>query len=128
MHSDPKTELPKLERAWMNAWIARDRNTCAGILDDEFLLSSARGVLVRKAEWLAAAMGSFSCNRFEWLDELVRPFGDVAIFNCRIRQQASVDGHDWSGVFMLTDIWAARGDNWKVVGRHGTGPLQDGSA
>jgi len=128
VRADPMTELPKLERAWMSAWIARDRDCCDHILDDEFLLSSARGMLVRKTEWLVAAMGPFSCSRFDWLEVLVRPFGDVAVVNSKIRQQASVNGQDWSGVFILTDIWVARGDVWKVVGRHGTGPLQDGSA
>jgi hypothetical protein len=112
----------------MNAWVAKDLDTCERILDDEFLLSSARGMLVRKAEWLTAAMGPFSCDRFEWLEELVRPFGDVAVVNSRILQKASVGAQDWSGVFMLTDVWVLRNDGWKVVSRHGTGPLPDASA
>ena len=123
MHSDPVTQLPELERTWMNAWIAKDRATCEDILDDEFLLSSARGVLIRKAEWLAGAMSTFNCREFEWQSVLVRPFGNVALVHSTIRQRASVADQDWSGVFMLTDAWALRGEQWKVVSRHGTGPL-----
>ena len=128
MSADPMTELPQLERAWMDAWVAKDRDTCERILDDEFLLSSARGMLVNRSEWLAGAMGSFTCDHFEWQDVLVRPFGNVAIVHSRIEQHASVDGKDWSGVFMLTDVWILRGSAWKVVSRHGTGPLSAQSA
>ena len=123
MHSDPLTKLPELERAWMNAWIAKDRATCEDILDDEFLLSSARGILIRKAEWLAGAMSAFNCREFEWQAVLVRPFETVALVHSTIRQLASVGDQDWSGVFMLTDAWVLRGEQWKVVSRHGTGPL-----
>lgn len=123
MRPDPVTKLPELERAWMNAWITKDRAACDEILDDEFLLSSARGVLIRKPEWLAGAMSAFNCQEFEWKAVLVRPFGDVALVHSTIRQVASVAGQDWSGVFMLTDAWVLRGEKWKVVSRHGTGPL-----
>jgi len=123
MHPDPLTKLPELERDWMNAWIAKDRVTCEEILDAEFLLSSARGVLIRKAEWLAGAMSAFRCEEFEWKEVLVRPFESVALVHSTIRQVASVAGQDWSGVFMLTDAWVLRGNHWKVVSRHGTGPL-----
>ena len=123
MHSDPLTKLPELERAWMNAWIAKDRATCEEVLDDEFLLSSARGILIRKAEWLAGAMSAFNCREFEWQAVLVRPFESVALVHSTIRQLASVGDQDWSGVFMLTDAWVLRGEQWKVVSRHGTGPL-----
>ena len=120
---DPVAALPDLERAWMTAWIEKDLATCDGILDDEFLLSSSRGVLVRKSAWLASAMNTFNCQAFEWLEILVRPFENVALVHAKIRQVASVSGQDWSGTFMLTDAWVMRGPKWKVVSRHGTGPL-----
>ena len=82
MHSDPVTQLPELERTWMN-----------------------------------------NCREFEWQSVLVRPFGNVALVHSTIRQLASVADQDWSGVFMLTDARALRGEQWKVVSRHGTGPL-----
>jgi hypothetical protein len=123
MHPDAVNELPALERAWMSAWIVKDRATCEALLDDEFLLSSARGVLIRKAEWLAGAMSVFNCREFEWQEVLVRPFGNVALVHSTIRQVASVADQDWSGTFMLTDAWVFRDGRWRVVSRHGTGPL-----
>ena len=124
MHPDPLTTLPQLERDWMNAWMAKDRATCDALLDEEFLLSSARGVLIRKPEWLAGAMSAFSCQEFEWRSVLVRPFGEVALVHSTIRQAASVGGQDSERrLCMLTDAWVLRGEQWKVVARHGTGPL-----
>ena len=123
MNDDPLVEIPKLEREWMSAWIAKDLATCDRILDDDFLLSSARGVLMPKAQWLAGAASTFNCVRFDWLQILVRPFNGFVIAHSRIDQQASVGGQDWSGVFMLTDVWVPRETGWRVVARHGTGPL-----
>jgi ketosteroid isomerase-like protein len=123
MNASVEAEISLLERAWMNAWVERDRATCERVLADDFLLTSARGVLMPKNEWLAAAMSSFTCTAFAWEELLVRPFGDTAIVHGRSRQQASVSGQDWSGVFLVTDVWARRNNQWQVVARHGTGPL-----
>ena len=115
-------EIQQLERAWMAAWVERDRATCERILADDFLLTSARGIPMRKSDWLAA-MSSFVCTVFTWEELVVRPFGDTAVVHGRSRQQASVSGQDWSGVFLVTDVWVRRNGQWQVVSRHGTGPL-----
>lgn len=123
MAESAETEVPLLERAWMTAWVERDRAACERILADDFMLTSARGVLMPKSEWLDAAMSSFVCTAFAWEELLVRPFGETAIVHGRSRQQASVAGQDWSGRFLVTDVWARRNSQWQVVSRHGTGPL-----
>jgi len=120
---DDSTEIQALERRWMQAWVESDLDTCATVLADDFLLTSARGVLMPKDAWLANAGSVFKCTEFEWLELMVRPFGDVAVVHGRSRQKASVGEQDWSGLFLLTDVWARRGDRWQVVARHGTGPI-----
>jgi ketosteroid isomerase-like protein len=120
---DAERDLPDLERAWMEAWRLKDRATCDGLIADDFLLTSARGVLMPKSQWLDGAMGPFVCETFEWEEIRVRAIGDVGIVHARARQRAHVSGQDWSGLFLLTDVWAYRGGKWQVVSRHGTGPL-----
>jgi hypothetical protein len=66
-----EAELHALEREWMEAWRRRDRATCERLLAPDFLLTSARGVLIPRLDWLENAMGAFVCEAFEWL-ELVR--------------------------------------------------------
>ena len=74
----------------MNARMSKDIDTCDRILDDEFLLSSARGMLMPKAGWLVNAKRQFSCESFEWLEILVRPFDPFAIVHSRTRQRGVV--------------------------------------
>ena len=125
MIATAETEIPLLEQAWMAAWVGKDRATCERLLADDFLLTSARGSLMSKSEWLAGAMGPFTCSSFHWEQIHVRPFGDVAIVHGRSKQEATVAGQDWSGVFLVTDVWLMRDGRWQVVSRHGTGPIAE---
>jgi ketosteroid isomerase-like protein len=124
MQSGLEAELTDLEREWMDAWILKDLGVCNRILADDFILTSARGTLMSKADWLAG-IEVFDCTSFVWDAITVRPFGDVAIVHSRTRQVAAVAGHDWSGEFLLTDVWVRRDDQWQVVSRHGSGPLHE---
>ena len=121
--TDALTEVPALERAWMQAWVEGDLKACAAILADDFVLTSARGILMSKDTWLANAGSVFKCTAFDWEEITVRPFGDVAIVHGRSHQKASVGKQDWSGLFLTTDVWVKRNEKWQVVSRHGTGPL-----
>lgn len=123
MDTSLQTEIEALERQWMQAWVEGDLVTCAAVLADDFVLTSARGVLMPKQDWLANAGNLFRCSAFEWLDLRVRPFGDVAVVHGKSCQAATVGGQDWSGVFLTTDVWARREESWQVVARHGTGPI-----
>jgi len=123
MDSSTSTQVQALERRWMQAWVENDLQVCASILADDFVLTSARGVLMPKASWLANAGSVFKCTSFEWLELIVRPFGDVAVVHGRSIQSALVGDQDWSGEFLVTDVWARRDASWQVVARHGTGPI-----
>lgn len=120
----PEAQIRALEKEWMEAWRRRDRAACDRLLAPDFLLTSARGVLISRNDWLESAMGAFVCETFEWLDLRVRLLtSDVALVHARAQQRARVGEHDWSGVFLLTDTWVRRAASWQVVSRHGTGPL-----
>jgi hypothetical protein len=63
MHgSNYEEEIIYREKEWMNAWMAKDRAVFMEILSDDFLLSSARGNLMTKKEWIENAMGPFNCK------------------------------------------------------------------
>ncbi len=117
-------EVEALERAWMRAWLERDIETCRNILDENFILTSATGVLIDKAEWLDKATGAFSATEFTWLSIAVRRITDtVAVAHVKSRQVATIGSADWSGIFLMTDVWVKRADGWKVTARQGLGPL-----
>jgi steroid delta-isomerase-like uncharacterized protein len=121
--SDAASAVEEREREWMDAWCRDDRHAAAEILAEDFLLTSARGVFLTKSEWLAA-LEQFKCSAFEWLEIRVRTYGHVSVVNARTRQEATVSGSDWSGIFLLTDVWVHDGKQWRVVARHGTGPVR----
>jgi hypothetical protein len=123
-HGEVGLEVEAAEKAWMNAWLKKDIQLCNEILDDSFVLTSATGVLIRKPEWLEKAAGAFAATEFNWLSIVVRNIAsDVAIAHVKSSQVATVYGKDWSGVFLMTDVWVRRDGKWRVVARQGLGPL-----
>ena len=123
-HGETGREVEAAERAWMNAWLEKDIQACSDILDEGFVLTSATGVLMRKSEWLDKATGAFAATEFSWLSILVRAIApDVAVAHVKSSQTATVHGKDWSGVFLMTDVWVKRAGKWRVTARQGLGPL-----
>jgi ketosteroid isomerase-like protein len=53
----------------------------------------------------------------------VRIYGDTAIVNSLYHQNATARGQDWSGYFLITDVWVKRGGRWQVVTRHASRPV-----
>ena len=58
---------------------------------------------------------------------LVKVVGDTAVTMSRTRQEATIDGNDWSATLHVTDVWVRRDGAWQVIGRHGS-PLVGRSA
>ena len=48
----------------------------------------------------------------------MRETGGVALANVWYHQQATVRGGDWSGDFLMSDLWVRRDGRWQVVARH----------
>lgn len=115
--------IMNLEREWMQAWINKDMEKCNEILSDDFMLSSARGNLVTKEQWLGAAGSLIVGEKFTWHEVKIRIYGNAAVVNAKTSQKARIGENDWSGKFLLTDVWILQNDKWQVVARHGTGPL-----
>ena len=123
-HGETGRDVEAAERAWMSAWLRKDIRACDAILDDAFVLTSATGMLIGKADWLEKATGSITASEFNWLSIVVRAIApDVAVAHVRSTQTASVDGKDWSGLFLMTDVWVRRAGRWRVTARQGLGPL-----
>lgn len=116
--------IKEREKEWMQAWIDKDEKKFNDILSDDFLLSSARGQFMNKQQWIQGAIGQFSCSEFEWKEINVRIYDSVAVVNSITSQKANVGSEDWSGDFIVTDVWVNKSGNWRVVARHGTGPIK----
>jgi ketosteroid isomerase-like protein len=111
-------DIERLANAWMTAGAQRDAETLERIMGEEFRLASGRGVFVDRAEWLRTAFEEIEVESFAYSDVTVRAYGDFAIMQSRWRQRARLQGKDWSGEGLLTDVWVRRDGRWQVVARH----------
>jgi ketosteroid isomerase-like protein len=109
-----------LEREWMEAWIAKDEARLDEIMDPDYTLTTSilKGKLINKTEAIDKAMNHYDCQEFNIKEIKVRHYGITAVVNALINQKATADGEDWSGDFLITDVWVKAGVLWQVVARH----------
>jgi len=113
-------EVEGLQRRWMQAWLDQDMATCEAILAPEFRLRSvATDTVVEREEWLAQAeSGRIAGTAFVYEEMDVGVMDDCAVTMARTRQEASIEGRDWSATLHITDVWVRRFGAWQVVARH----------
>ena len=113
-------KLAQLEHDWMNAVKERDVERLDRLLGEEFTLTTGRpGNEVRsRQEYLAITRDRYSIEAFEFENLDVHVYGHVALVRSRYRQTASMDGHDRSQAFLMTDVFVRRGGRWQAVTRH----------
>ena len=123
LHTLKKDKMEKLfldlETQWMTAWKNKDVVTVRKILSDDFTLTSSlsSGGLVDKEEWIAK-LAFYDCKEFRFDKIQVRVYDNTSVVNSWFHQEASANGKDWSGDFLITDVWVMRGESWQVVARH----------
>jgi hypothetical protein len=120
LNSAVSAEIRRREHEWMDAWQRRDMQAAAGILGDEFTLTSSlsSGELMTKPQWLSGAASTHTCESFRFDRIDVRVYGESALANVWYNQTATVRGKDWSGDFLMSDLWVRRDERWQVVARH----------
>jgi len=108
-----------LETQWMTAWKNKDVATVRKILSDDFTLTSSlsSGGLVDKEGWIAK-LAVYDCKAFRFDKIQVRVYDNTAVVNSWFHQDATANVKDWSGNFLITDIWVKKGEYWQVVARH----------
>jgi len=103
----------------MTAWKNKDVATVRKILSDDFTLTSSlsSGGLVNKEDWIDK-LAIYDCREFRFDKIEVRVYNNTAVVNSWFHQDASANGKDWSGDFLITDVWIMKGTYWQVVARH----------
>lgn len=115
-----ETNFIDLESKWMNAWKVKDEVTCSDLMSDDFTLTSSlsSGNIIHKEEWIEKAMHHYHCEEFTIKKFDVRLYNETAVLNILFNQIATANGKDWSGDFLLTDVWVFKNKRWQVVSRH----------
>ena len=113
-----------MENEWARAWQLPDPSALENIIADDFTLISSRskGEVTNKRQYIDSTLKLVRGDGFSFERMTVRVYGDTAVINAQFQQNATFAGHDWSGEFLLTDIWVKRDGRWQVVARHSSRP------
>ena len=113
--------IETMENRWMRAWVQRDLGALRALTARNFMLlmGSMPPVILDAKSWLEAATTRYICKSYRFGDIYVRDVGGFALFASQMELKATMDGHDWSGTFWVTDLWTKSRvrRSWRMVER-----------
>ncbi|MEO8462510.1 MAG: nuclear transport factor 2 family protein [Chloroflexota bacterium] len=116
-------ELTELEHAWWRALRDREWDAARRFMRPDFSITTAGWIdaPIGADAWLDTLAGRYQLDAFDYDEVAVRRYGDVAVVQCRSRQNGSLidTGESWSETFRYTDVWV-RDDaaGWQIAIRH----------
>jgi len=115
-----RQELAALEREWMSAMQARDRERLEELVADGFRFTAIHlnPEPMTREQWMGAAMEGYTITSFAFEETEIDVFGDTAVIHARYSQVARYGTTNLSNVFRLTDVWSRHSGAWQVVARH----------
>jgi uncharacterized protein (TIGR02246 family) len=119
-----EAEIRQLAQEWMDAVARRDAVTLDSLMADDFILASGMGIFIEKPEWLDMALRRIVAKSFRYSNVRVRVYGEeeFAVMQSWWSQQATIDGREWDGEGLMTDVWVKQEGRWRVVARHSSVP------
>ena len=113
--------IETMENRWMRAWVQRDLPALKAVTARNFMLlmGSKPPAILDAKSWLEAATTRYICKSYRFGDIYVRDLGGFALFASQMELKATMDGHDWSGVLWVTDLWTKSRvrRSWRMVER-----------
>jgi hypothetical protein len=113
--------IEMMENRWMRAWVNGDLRTLKALTSRKFrmVIGSKPAAILDASSFLAAMTDRYQCRGYRFGDIYARQLGSVAVFATQLELQVSMDGHDWTGQFWVTDIWRKSRvrRSWQMVER-----------
>jgi len=121
-------EIIKLAHEWIEAAGKRDRAALERILADDFLIAGwlPDGQLGDRQTYIEDCLRPVEVEQpsYKYDRWKCRTYGDVSIVNCTLEIHALVGGIEWGGVFLQTQVWIKRDNQWQVAACHSS-PVQE---
>ena len=117
--------IETLERQWMRAWVSGDAKALKALTARNFrmVVGTKPSVILDAKSWVEAATTRYLCSAYRFGDIYVRDLGPVTVFATQLTMEATMDGHDWSGAYWVTDVWRkSRFRGWRMIERHVSRP------
>ncbi|MHB1473904.1 MAG: nuclear transport factor 2 family protein [Dermatophilaceae bacterium] len=101
----------------------RDGRLAEKVLDPDYALVLVKPsfAVVPRSSWLGM-LPDYVVHSWEVQEQGLDVDGECAAMLQRVLMQATVLGHDRSGLFVISDVWRLRDDEWRVWRRHSTPP------
>jgi hypothetical protein len=95
------------ENNLMTAWMHRDEASIKSLVsrDSVFLFGALPPVLLDRRSFIGALDGGFVCTAFRFHETTARQYGKSTWFSGHAELELKIRGRDWSGHFMITDLW-----------------------
>lgn len=99
--------IETMENRWMRAWLTADTRELKALTSRNFrmVVASKPPMILDSKSWLEAAGKRYRCKSYRFGEIYAREIGAIAVFATQLELKATMDGHDWSGQFWVTDIW-----------------------
>src|SRR3990170_2916653 len=115
-----RQELAALEKEWMAAMQARDRDRLEELVADGFRFTAIHlhPEPMTREQWMGAAMDGYTITTFAFEEMEVDLFGDTAVIHARYSQIASFATVNLSNVSRLPDVGSRHPGRGRVAPRH----------
>jgi ketosteroid isomerase-like protein len=116
LNSSDEQELMRLEQAYNDAQVKRDRATLEQLWADDYLYTHSNGAVMTKAQDIDDTMSGEMAWRAAHFDDMkVRRYGDVAVVTGRLVMEGRAVRYA-SGPRRFTDLFVRRNGRWQLVG------------
>jgi hypothetical protein len=119
--ADLSAVIETMEHRLMRAWVTGDTSVLKALTSRSFrlVMGSKPSAILDYKSWIEAAPKRFQCQSYRFGDIYVRDIGSLVIFATQLEMKVTMDGHDWSGRYWVTDLWRKTKlrRNWQLVER-----------
>lgn len=107
--------LFKLERAWNEAFKAKDTSALSAFCAEDFLSIDDEGQVSDKAHYLADSMKPTKVLSYALSNMVAHVYGDTAVLTGRWSGKISVEGEESMEAFQFTDTFVRRQGKWWAI-------------
>ena len=109
-------EVTQLTDQYIAALKGKDTAALERIWADDLTFITPGGAVLTKAQRLADIQsGATRFDSLEASDRTVRVYGDVAVMTSLTTMKGQYGGHEASGQYRVTNVFARRGGGWQIV-------------
>ncbi|HEY1271491.1 MAG TPA: nuclear transport factor 2 family protein [Terriglobales bacterium] len=113
------SKIIAMENAWNRAELHNDASAVELLLADDFVLTSAEGSLMNKAQMIASVRDkSYRPEALESTGMVVHLYGATAIVTGAYHEKGVDKGKPWERRGRFTDTWILLEGRWQCVASH----------